>query len=147
MAAHCLSQIAAANPPSGSTGPNLIEQTRNAISDMRDAGANPTLLVLNGSDAANLDLTVQPGTGDYIFATGTAGGASPLWSVRVIEVAGATDPILIDPVLLGVLYTGQVLFAADPYSGFRKNTTEFRVEGPALLHIRSALGAFNIAES
>jgi hypothetical protein len=61
-------------------------------------------------------------------------------------VAGATDPLLIDPALLGVLYTGSLSFDADPYTGFKKNLTNFRLEGPALYHIRNDAGAFVIAQ-
>jgi hypothetical protein len=34
---------------------------------------------------------------------------------------------------------------ADPYTGFRKNTSNFRLEGPALYHVRNSDGAYVIA--
>ena len=85
MDAHCVAAIAAATLPNGQTGADLIAQVRNAITAMHDAGANPTLLVLNGSDAAALDLSVQPGTNDYIFASQVAGAGGPVWSLRAEE--------------------------------------------------------------
>lgn len=145
---HVMAQIVAAAPPFGTTGANLVERTRNGIATMRATGANPSLLVVNPTDAATLDLLTD--AGGYIFAgRATAGSSNPLWSQRVIERigAGTEPPYLIDPQLLGILYMGNLKFEADPYSGFRKNLTTLRVEGNALFHVRQAEGARRIAAS
>ena len=74
-----------------------------------------------------------------------AAGASPLWNLRVIERPGTTPPYVIDPAMLGVLYLGGMRFDADPYTGFKKNLTNLRVETSALYHVRNARGARRIA--
>lgn len=58
---HLVAKIEAANPPSGSTGASLVPKIRNAIAAMRGLGGNPTYLAVTPSDAAALDLSVQPG--------------------------------------------------------------------------------------
>lgn len=143
--AHVMSQIVAATPPFGNTGTGLIAQIRNGIATMRGTGANPSLLVLNPTDAATLDLSAD--AGGLVFPVGVAGSSSPVWSLRVIERAGAGNepPYLIDPNMLGMLYIGQMKFDADPYTGFKKNLTTLRVEVNALYHVRNANGARRIA--
>jgi hypothetical protein len=140
---HVFAQIAAATPPSGLTGADLIAQVRNAVSAHRALGANPTLLVLNPTDAASLDLATDDG--GYVFRTGSVGSSSPLWNLRVVESTD-TDiaPHLIDVDMLGVLYLGQIEYAANPYSSFRKNLTDLRVEVTGLYHVRNATGAYVI---
>jgi hypothetical protein len=144
---HVFAQIVAATPPFGQTGTTLIEKVRNGIGSMRATGANPTLLVVNPTDAAALDLATD--AGGFIFPTASAGSASPLWGMKLIERigAGTEAPYLIDPAMLGVLYLGRSRFEADPYTGFKKNLTNVRFELNGLMHIRNANGARRIAAS
>lgn len=142
--AHALAQITAATPPSGSTGTGLIAQIRHAISAMRGQGANPTIVALNPTDAATLDLTTSSGSGEYVFAVRDTGSASPLWTLQVVEVMEDTPPILIDPYLLSVLYLGGATVLVDPYTGMEENTVRVRVEIEGLHHIRDAAGAYII---
>jgi HK97 family phage major capsid protein len=143
--AHVLAQIVAAAPPFGTTGATLVDKIRNGVAAMRATGANPTIVVLNPTDAAALDLLAD--AGGYVFPLSAAGGSSPLWGLRVVERIGAGNepPYLIDPTMLGVLYLGSMQFDADPYTGFTKNLTTLRVETSALLHVRNANGARRIA--
>jgi hypothetical protein len=53
---------------------------------MRATGANPTIAVLNPTDAASLDLEADAGR--CVFATRDTGSSSPLWGLRVIERIG-----------------------------------------------------------
>ncbi len=146
--AHVMAQIVAASPPFGNTGANLIERVRNGITSMRAEGANPTLLVVNPTDAAALDL-LQYADGVFIFPINGNTNGDPLWNIRVIERigAGTEPPYLLDPQMLGVLYLGAMDFDADPYTGFKKNLTTLRVETTALMHVRNAKGARRIAAS
>jgi hypothetical protein len=138
---HVLAQIVAATPAFGTTGTTIIEQIRNGIATMRATGANPTLTVLNPTDAATLELTAD--AGGFVFASRDTGTASPLWGTTVIErIGGGTDPkYLLDPEMLGRLYIGSMRFDADPYTGFAANTTALRVEVNALYHVRNVQGA------
>jgi hypothetical protein len=46
--------------------------------------------------------------GGYVFPTRDSGSGSPLWGLRVIErtsAAGTEPPYLIDPQMLGMLYS------------------------------------------
>jgi hypothetical protein len=143
--AHVLAQIDAAVPPTGQDGANLIEQTRNAISAMRLVGSNPTTLILSPDDAADLDL-FQTGSDDaFVFPTRDTGTSSPLFGLRIVESASVVDPMLIDPVRSGVLYSGEVALTSDPYSGFSRNTTTLRIEGNVLFHIRDINGVYIVA--
>jgi hypothetical protein len=139
--AHVMSQIVAAAPPFGTSGTGLVARIRNGVATMRATGANPSLVVLNPTDAASLDLEAD--AGGYIFPTRDMGSASPLWGLRVIERigAGTEAPYLIDPQMLGQLYLGNMRFEADPFTGFRKNLTTLRIETHALYHVRQAEGA------
>src|SRR5690606_3189210 len=108
------------NPPTSYTGANLIERVRHAIAAMRAVGAQPDVLVLNPTDAAELDLFRQPGTQDYLFPTRSVGEASPLWGLRVVERTSPTGdepPILLDTRRIGVWYRGMLEVAADPFTG------------------------------
>lgn len=139
--AHVMAQIVAAAPPFGTTGTGLVARLRNGIATMRATGANPTLAVINPTDSASLDLEAD--AGGYIFPTRASGSSSPLWDLQVIERigAGTEAPYLIDPLLLGQLYLGNVKFEADPFTGFKKNLTTLRIECTALYHVRQAEGA------
>ena len=145
---HCYNAIINANPPSGDTGADLIQRVRHAVAAMRSNGANPTVLALNPTDAVALDLAQQPsgdGDGDYIFPTRATGSASPLWGLTVFESPIVTDPLLIDPQMIGQLYLGSLSVLADPYSKLAQNLVDIRFELRALLHVRSAFGAYVIA--
>jgi hypothetical protein len=144
--AHVFSQIVAAAPPFGVTGTGLIAQLRNGIAAMRAEGANPTIAVVNATDAAALDLSAD--AGGYIFATRDVGTASPLFGLTIIERSSATNAeaaYLIDPAMLGQLFLGSAKLEADPFTGFRSNLTTLRVEVKGLFHVRNAKGARRLA--
>jgi hypothetical protein len=142
---HVLTQIVASTPLFSNTGTTLIDKIRTQIGTMRGSGANPTILVLNPTDATSLDLLAD--AGGYVFATRATGTSSPIYGTTVVErIGGGSDPIyLIDPDMLGVLYMGSMRFDADPYTGFTTNTTNLRVEVNALFHVRNSQGAYRIA--
>jgi Phage capsid family len=146
--AHVVSQIDAAGVTVNTgTGSDLIALIREAVTVARAQGANPTVLAVAPEDAEQLDLAIQPGSsGDYVFATRSAGVASPLWNLRIVESPAMSGhaPLVIDPAILGVLYASGLVFAADPYSGFKVNTTDIRAEGMVLFHVRDANGAVEV---
>lgn len=147
---HVLREILAENPPTSYMGANLIERVRHAIAAMRAVGAQPDVLVLNPTDAAELDLFRQPGTQDYLFPTRSVGEASPLWGLRVVERTSPTGdepPILLDTRRIGVWYRGMLEVAADPFTGFKKNLTNLRFEITGLFHVRNPKAAHVIAET
>jgi hypothetical protein len=142
---HVLAQIVAAAPLFSNTGTTLVDKIRTQIGTMRASGANPTLLVLNPTDATSLDLLAD--AGGYVFATRATGTSSPIYGCDVVErIGGGSDPIyLIDPEMLGRLYVGNMRFDVDPYTGFASNTTSLRVEVNCLFHVRNVQGAYRIA--
>jgi hypothetical protein len=142
---HAMSQIVAASPPFGQTGSELITKIRNGVASMRAEGANPSVAVLNPSDAATLDL--QADAGGFIFATRDTGSASPLWGLRVVERigAGTEAPYLLDVGMLGRFYLGTLRFEVDPFTGFSKNLSTLRLEIKSLYHVRNAKGARRVA--
>lgn len=141
---HVMTKILAATPPNELTGTGLIAQVRNGIAAHRAEGANPTLLVVNPTDAAALDLSTDDG--GLVFPTSSTGTSSPLWGQRIIERAGNGDesPLLIDRGMLGALYIGSMRIDADPYSGFKRNLTTLRFEIKGLMHVRNPKGALLI---
>jgi len=143
--AHSMSQIVASSPPFGMTGTELVTKLRNGVASMRAEGANPTIAVLNPSDAATLDL--QADAGGFVFPTRNTGSASPLWGLRVVERigAGTEAPYLIDPEMLGRFYMGSLRLEVDPYSAFSKNLSTLRLEVKSLFHVRNAKGARRVA--
>ncbi len=144
--AHCLAQISAAAPPTGSEGTTTVEKVRNAVAAMRELGANPSVLALSPTEAAALD-TLTTGTDQaFVFATRDSGTASPLFGCRIVEVANLEAPILIDPALAGVLYLGTAAVLVDPYSGMDSNEVRIRSEADGLLHIRDISGIYQIAK-
>lgn len=145
--AHVMAQIVAASPPFGTSGTGLVAKIRNGVATMRATGASPSLVVLNPTDAATLDL--ESDAGGYVFATRDSGSSSPLWGLQVIERigAGTEAPYLVDPQMLGQLYLGNVRFEADPFSEFRKNLTTLRIEVKSLYHVRQPEGARRVAAS
>jgi len=146
---HVLREILAENPPTSYMGANLIERVRHAIAAMRAVGAQPGVLVLNPTDAAELDLFRQPGTNDYLFPTRAAGVASPLWNLRVVERTSPTQdepPVLLDTRRIGVWYRGALQVAADPFTGFRQNLTTLRFEVTGVMHVRNPRAAHVIEQ-
>ena len=102
-------------------------------------------VVVTDVTAATLDLEAD--AGGYVFATRDTGTSSPLWGLRVIERigTGTEDPYLIDPMMLGQLYLGNLRFDADPFTNFKKNLTTLRIECEALYHVWQAEGARRVA--
>ena len=141
---HVISQIDAARPDSGSEGVTTIEILRFAVGAMRAKGVNPTIVAMNPDDSTDLDLTTAGADNLPLFSLRTTGDSSPLWGLRVVEAKNvdAGSAYLIDPQVLGVLYTGSTSFLADPYTGMANNTINFRLELNALMHIRNADGAY-----
>lgn len=141
---HVWARLNAAEP-FGSTGTGLIAQVRNAIAAMRTAGMNPDLLILDPDDAVTLDLS-QDTAGAYLFDLDSANESSPLFGLRIVESVAAVggDPLLVDTSRIGQLYLGTMRVEADPFTGFKKNLTDLRVETNALMHIRDATAAYRI---
>jgi hypothetical protein len=54
---------------------------------------------------------------------------------------------LLDPAGIGVLYAGTLTAMADPFSSFKKNLVNLRVEVTALFHVRNPNGAYVIGTS
>jgi hypothetical protein len=140
---HIIARILDAAPLIGSVGPDLIAQTRNAVATMRDVGATPSVLAVNPTVAAGLDLT-QNDNGDYIFAIRESGSASPLWNLRIAEVPKLANPVVIDPAMLGVWYSAGAALLGDPYTGLKENLVRIRLEGDGVFHTRNGDGAFVI---
>jgi hypothetical protein len=146
--AHVLAEIAAASPPTSKEGSTLIEQCRNAVAAMRKLGAKPSVLALSPADAAALDVQKSgtEGLEQYIFATRDTGSSSPLYGNTIIEVpVGLTAPVLLDPMILGAMYSGMAMVQADPFTGLDTNEVRLRVEAEALCHIRDIQGAHVIS--
>jgi hypothetical protein len=143
--AHVLAQIDAADVPEGLVGTTLIEQVRAGVSAARANGANPSLLVVDADTAVALDTFTTGADDAYAFLTSATGSASPLWGLQVVELPVATDPLLIDPQLLGVFYAATGRLDVDPYSGFDTNVSRVRAEVEVLFHVRDASGAYRIA--
>ena len=138
--AHVIGAITDATPPSGvTTTDGTVEQlVRAGITEMQAVGVNPSVVVLNPSDAGDVD-------------TRTFTDAVNRWpyGLRVVVSpdADAGAPLLLDPVELGVLYQGQIMTASDPYAGvsgdnFKTNRVDLRSEFLALMVVRDNLGAF-----
>jgi hypothetical protein len=145
--AHVVAQIAAASPADTAEGLNLVERIRFGVRDMRANGASPSILAAGPTDSAELDLFQTGADDNYVFATRATGSSSPLWGNRLVETPAVTgDPILIDPQLLGRVYIGRMKFDADPFTGFRKNLTNIRIEVNGLFHVRQSDGAQILGE-
>ena len=144
--AHCLAQIAAAAPPVGLSGATLIEQCRNGVAAMRKLGAKPTILCLDPDDAAALDVQKDGSESNqhYIFATRDTGSSSPLFGNAIVEAAGLSAPTLLDPAILGAMYTGMATVLADPFTSLDTNEVRLRIEMEGLLHVRDIQGAYVI---
>ena len=103
------------------------------------------LAAVDANTAVELDTFATGADDAYAFLTSATGSASPLWGLQVVELPMATDPLLIDPQLLGVLYKATGRLDVDPYSGFSENTSRVRAEVEVLFHVRDANGAYRIA--
>ena len=143
--AYVVGALEGSAPPAGLTGANLVEQVRNALSAARANGANPSTLALSPADASGLDLTTVGSDGLYLFAVRDAGSSSPIWGLQVREAPSVSDPILIDGPLAATLYLGRATFSLDPYSGFKRDTVDARLEFEALAHVRDASGLYAIS--
>jgi hypothetical protein len=139
--AHVLAAITAAEVPHGKTGADLIARVRNAKAIMLASGANPTLVALTPTQAAELDL-VKTELG-YLFGL-RPGGATELWGLRVIESPTVTNPTLIDPLVLGRLYLEAGTILLDPFHHADTNESRIRVEFDALYHCRYPVGAYEV---
>ena len=82
---HVVAQIIVAGPTQTTVGAGIIENSRYAKKEMAAHRAVATLLALDPTDAAELDLETQPGGGggDYLFPLRDSGSVSPLWGFAV----------------------------------------------------------------
>jgi hypothetical protein len=99
-------------------------------------GGAPQYLALTPADAADLDLSVEPGSGDYIFRVDLEGSGNPTWSLRVREVPSISTPTLVDPSAF-ICFLGNATTLFDPYTGLSTNLVRVRVEFEAAAHRRS----------
>ena len=143
----CVAAIDAASFHGGAVGADLVAQIRNGIAAMNSLGTNPTIVALSPTDSVELDLFTTGADDAYAFALRDSGSSSPLFGLRVIETPAVTNPLLIDPPALGLLYVGQARFEVDPYSGFTENLSTVRLEGNVLFHVRNAQGVYEIGGS
>jgi hypothetical protein len=137
---HVVAQIDAATPPSGVTGSDGSVEglVRDAITEMQAVGVNPTVVALNPTDAATVDMH-------------TAVDSITRWpfGLRVVVSpdADAGAPLVLDPAILGHLYVGSLAIGSDPYAGadghnFTKNLVDLRAEFLAVFVVRNADGVF-----
>ena len=139
--------ITVATTEHGLTGSTLIEQARHGVRAARANGALPRLLAVSPEDAAELDLSQTGADHAFVFALRDTGSADPLWGLSIREVPSLVDPHLIDPPLAASLYLGRATFSLDPYSGFRRDTVDARLEFETLAHVRDSAGLFRIKAS
>ena len=145
--AHVVSAIEGAGPSTGSpTGTTLVQKIRRAIAEHRELGGEPRYLALTPSDAAELDLS-EDSSGRQIFRVDLEGSGNPVWSLLVRESRSVTDPLLVDPVRLGVSYLGEGGVLVDPFgANLRTNQVSVRVEVEARFHVRNIVqGAYAIS--
>ncbi|MEK6251990.1 MAG: hypothetical protein AABM43_08620 [Actinomycetota bacterium] len=128
--------VESGSPPAFTATGDLVADVRHAIAEMRDRGGLPQYLVLDPAAAADLDLSVEPGTGDYVFRVDAEGSGSPTWSLRVREAPSISGPTLIDPTAF-ITFLGGATVLFDPYSGLSTNLVRVRVEFEAAAHRRS----------
>ena len=133
---------------SGGFGADIVARIRVGIADLRDAGYEPDVLVVNSLDAADLDLFEKSVGAGYQFAVRRSNDSDPLFGLRIVESKAATgaEPLLYDSRRLGVQYLGTVAAAVDPYAGadgsnFVKNLSDLRFEVTAKTVIRDAAAA------
>jgi hypothetical protein len=139
--------IESASPPNGSTGSDVVAKIRNAIADAPDLGCDPSVIALDPSTAASLDL--EQDAGGYVFrvdAPRSEGAGSPVWSLRVREAPSVSAPLLVSPSQLGLVYYGEASVLVDPYHSMEKNIVRVRVEASAVMHVRNiGQGAYQIS--
>lgn len=128
--------VEAGAPPTFTATSDLVADVRRALAEMRDRGGAPRYLALTPADAADLDLSVEPGSGDYIFRVDLEGSGNPTWSLRVREVPSISTPTLIDPSAF-ICFLGNATTLFDPYTGLSTNLVRVRVEFEAAAHRRS----------
>jgi hypothetical protein len=142
---HVVDKIETANPPSGSTGTDLISKIRNAIADMSGRGAARSVVALTPQDAAQLELAKHPSGDTYVFVPDT-GGQQVVWRLAVRETPFVSDPLLVDPNTLGLSYTAEGGVLVDPFHEMKTNQVRVRVEAEAVFHVRNiSQGAYVIA--
>jgi len=141
---HVISQITAAGPLVGNGGTGLIQQLRYGVAQLREVGCNPTVVALNPTDAVALDLSTTGADDAYVFAL-KQNGADGVWNLRVVEVPGLTQKVILDPTRLGVLYEGEAQVLIDPYTGASTNVTRLRQEANCLMHVRDPNAALVIS--
>ncbi len=141
--AHAMAQIVAAAVAFGMTG--TTSSSRSATASLRcvplvppdRAGAQP-------HRRRRVDLIAD--AGGFVFPLSASGSSSPLWGLRVVERIGAGNepPYLLDPAMLGVLYLGQMQFAADDTlaSGAPHDPAH---RDQRVVHVRNADGARRLA--
>ena len=118
-------------------GSTAVEQIRRAIGDHRAAGYNPTVLAVDPTTAADLDLFATGADNAFAFPLGSYGASSPLFDLAVAENAGVTDPTLIDPLAVGTLCLGPTAIEVDRSHGLTKNTSIVRLEASVLMVVRN----------
>jgi len=135
--AHVVAAILASTPDvSAGSGASVAEELRFAKAELAAKGLRANIAILPPAELAALD--VMPAI--------EKPGAFP-YGLALAESPALDAGLLADTGVAGVLYRGQMRFAANPYTGFSKNTTDLRLECEALFIVRNEDGFMEIAGS
>jgi hypothetical protein len=81
----------------------------------------------------------SPPSGGYIFLTSARGSSSPLRGLRVVERIGRhRAAVPVDPQMIGAYHLGGIRYDADPYTRFKRNTINLRIDVDGLLRVCNA---------
>ncbi len=131
-----VAEVESGSVPAFTATGDLVPDVRRAVSEMQERGGVPRYLALDPAAAADLDLSVQPGTGDYIFRVDLESSGSPVWTLAVRVVPSISSPTLVDPSAF-ITFLGNATVLFDPYSGLSTNLVRVRVEFEAAALRRS----------
>lgn len=138
---HVRAQIVAANPPEGTEGDNILESIVHAAEKVASAGYSPRILAAAPQDLIALKLLRQPGTDDYVGAS----GESFLDGLTKVSVKGLILPMVLDPTALGTFYASPVEVKAFEEAAGGTNSATVRIEANGLFVVQRSDAAATVA--
>lgn len=131
---HVTTEIAAATPPEGTEGQNILEAIVHAAEKVASAGYSPRIVAAAPQDLISLLLLENPGP----ESSGYVGQHMNhlLAGLTKVPVKGLVQPMVIDPSALGTLYMSPVELKAFEENAGGTNSSTVRIENNGLFLVQ-----------
>jgi hypothetical protein len=130
------------DPDTSFDGADIIEAIVFAQQKLGDEGFNPSVTLVSSTDYTVLTLMRSGMTQEFFLSN-----RPNLGDLRICDGIQDGSPVVLDPAAFGTLYTGPLAMDIDAFTRFDSNESRLRAEFPALVVVRRAKAACQVALS